>query len=142
MIATQASIKDAEGITTVIQIDGTAATDDTDLGPPPTGEVWEILAAWGLHDNAVAKACAWTLSDGVTADMAEGAKSMAALLPLSVYSNDANVSVLGQGDWKQPIRLNAACYLTYRAVGMEAGKKGYIKAIIRKFRGIESWSNV
>jgi hypothetical protein len=142
MIATQASLKDAEGKTCQVLITGTAATDDTDLGPPPTGEIWEILAAWGVHDNAAAKATAWLLSDGVTNDMAQGAKSMAALLPLSVYTNDANVSVLGQGDWKQPLRLNASCYLTYRAVGMEAGKMGYIKATIRKFTGIESWSNV
>jgi len=142
MIATQASMKDAEGITTVLLISGTAGAADTALGPPPTGEIWEILAAWGIHDSAAGKACAWLQSDGVTTDQAQGAKTMTSLLPLSVYSNDANVSVLGTGDWKQPIRLTHTNSLIYRVSAIGGGEHGFIKTTIRKFRGVEAWGNL
>ena len=141
MIATQADLSDATGRIAVVQVDGTAAASDIDLGPPAEGEIWEVLAAWGIHDDTGnARTCAWLFSDGVTNDLAAGGKSMVDLLPLSLYSVDGNVNVLGH-DWSKPLRLNKATYLTYRVVAIGAGKKGYIKAIIRKYRGVEAWSN-
>lgn len=141
MIATQAHFQESGAILDVVQIDGAAATADVDLGPATEGELWEVLAAWGLHDDTgQSRTCAWLFSDGVTNDLAAGAKSMVDLLPVSLYSVDANVNVLGH-NWPRPIVLNSVTYLTFRVVSIGAGKKAYIKAIIRKYRGIEVFSN-
>lgn len=128
-----------QGIMYTTTLSGTSAGAGTtycDL-KPSDGEVWDILYAEGYHDGAAAKTVAWYANDGTTNLLLYTEANVAAATGRNLYDPAYSGKYLVQGE---PIRVTSGGYLRFAAVDVDAGAHVHVKILVRKWRGVEPWS--
>jgi len=105
------------------------------LGPTNDREVWLFMGGVGFHDDGVNRVLTLSISDGATtkAFYDNGGTAIAS----SVYLNLLNAL----GIYAGPIRLHYGSFLSATCVNADAGHKAYIRGLVYKIRGLESWAN-
>lgn len=124
-----------EGVCRLIQVDGTsvgAGATSVNLRPSQ-GCIWELLFAYGMQDDgAVAYGWYWTDPD-VTNHQVIGGTAAAAYEKMGF---PAMLSVTAEPYSAAPLVLTYDRYATFTFTASGAGKKGYIKAFVKEYRGV------
>lgn len=108
-------------------VDGAAADETTELRPDE-GEAWLVYDIYCYHDdNGGARDCAMKWYDGTSlftfADFAALANATRKWLRKDTGNN-------------LPLLLTRQAYFQWQVQGIAAGKKGYIRALVKKIHGV------
>jgi len=117
----------------VISLDGTAGTLTLAL-QPQAGFTWNILEAWGFHDDTSARSLNWSWYDGITTISKGGLGTACAaqvVTPLPVNGNATS-------NWLcSPLSCHRGVYPILNADALTAGKKLYVRAVVAEYGGLQ-----
>ena len=122
----------------VLMSTGTGGGNVSLIVRPPPGCVHEVLGGYYYHDDdTAARVMVPYLDDGTTQYPLCKAKSAGHTSAeiVSVYAIDPGTDNVLNG-WQRPIWLSPALYLSISFFGLAAGKKGFVRLIVRTLRGV------
>lgn len=117
-----------DGFMKVEIVVGTAATENVDMRPP-IDEQWEIVWCRAYHDdNGGARACKFNIVDS----------SAYALNDAASINNGVFKYLYTEVASPERLVINYQRYLRWTVASIGAGKKGYIDALVYKYRAIST----
>jgi hypothetical protein len=125
------------GVPDVIVLNGTVDALSVDL-TPPSGEIWVILAAVGLHDDTASVTCRWSVIDG-TDTFYQAASALGADTRIPLYAILANSASNPGTGWLAPLTVNEKVHARLSTAAIGSGKKLIIQAVVLKYRGFGTW---
>lgn len=111
----------------VIKVEGTAADTIIEL-KPEAGYIWQVIEAWGYHDDATQRKLNWGYTDGVTSIEKMISGNLTTLTDkwyLGYDSTNADMNSL-----LSALILTNNSWATLTADALAAGKKIYIEALV------------
>lgn len=110
----------------LVDLEGVATGQALDIRPDE-GFVWEVLAAWGWHDDAAAKNLAWQFHDGTDTIETPSSNNTAANAKLYLYVDQAAQDAPSF----YQVQISNRVYMRFTAnVVLAAGKKLYFQALV------------
>lgn len=125
-----------EGVSRIIAVTSTSVgIGNTDaLLRPDAGKLWEVVWAAGTQDDG-AVVCGWYMTDPDASDFTIcGITATAAWKALHL---GADIESSGS-DLAAPLVLTHDRYCTFRFAASAAAKHGYIRALVKEYRGVST----
>ena len=124
-----------DGVSRIINLSVTsvgAGATDLDLRPS-AGMLWEVLFAVGTQNDGGVP-CGWYMTDPDAVDytVSEGT----ATGPWTVWYLGGHAENAAMGALMAPVVLTFNRYLTFRFTASAGGKTGYVRALVKEFRGV------
>jgi hypothetical protein len=114
---------------TTEHVDGAAATANINL-IPPVDELWQIMDVYVYHDdNGAARDCTLNVYCPANAETH-------LLMDMPALVNGVVKVLRKDGINQQRLITNSNFYLRFIVTAIGAGKKGYVRALVYKIRGV------
>lgn len=116
------------GLQSVQSVEGAAATDDVDFRPLE-GEMWIVQELYVEHDDPAGN------NTTINYRNAAGTEDFP-LWAVAALAQSTKTYMRKDGGVRGKVILTRYHYIRATFTGLAAGKKGYIKAVVAKFKGL------
>lgn len=117
----------------LVKLDGTAGVTTLAM-QPQSGFTWNVILAWGFHDDTSSRSLSWTFTDSLNTFGMGSPAAIAAQVVCPLTMNNINTAA---NYFTDMARFHNGLYPILNADALTAGKKLYIRAYVAEYGGLQ-----